>query len=328
MLEIRPVASVQHVAALDLLFRDHAPEERREQADELLADLRAGGVSGEGLLGAHHGGRLVGVVFAQVQPGRTAAVWPPRVADGEPDATADRLLGAATDWLSARQDVCLAQVLMPLGARDDAARLRAHRFVHLADLLYLVSLEIEFPAADPAAKKGPGLFCAKHPAGRSGKINQVPFSLRFEPCANPSDSRLAGIVQASYEGTLDCPLLNEVRQIGDVLEGYRAGGVFHPNLWLIASHAGRDVGCLILSDHPRHGNLELVYMGVLPAWRGRGWGGQLARKAQWIARRLGRPRLVLAVDAANQPAVAAYIAAGFQAWDRRRAMVRLFGPGA
>jgi len=152
--------------------------------------------------------------------------------------------------------------------------------------------------------------------------------LQFEPCAGPSDSRLAGIVEATYEGTLDCPLLNGVRQIGDVLEGYRAGGVFHPNLWLIASHAGRDVGCLILSDHPRHGNLELVYMGVLPAWRGRGWGGQLARKAQWLARRLGRPRLVLAVDAANQPAVDAYIAVGFQAWDRRRAMVRLFQPGA
>jgi len=26
-------------------------------------------------------------------------------------------------------------------------------------------------------KKGPGLFCAKHPSGRSGKTNQVPFSL-------------------------------------------------------------------------------------------------------------------------------------------------------
>jgi ribosomal protein S18 acetylase RimI-like enzyme len=117
-------------------------------------------------------------------------------------------------------------------------------------------------------------------------------------------------------------LLNGVRSIADVLDGYRAYGVFNPKLWLIARHADSDVGCLILADHPRHGNLELVYMGVVPECRGRGWGGTLARQAQWMARTLGRPRLVLAVDAANQPAIAAYVAAGFQAWDRRRAMVR------
>jgi hypothetical protein len=34
---------------------------------------------------------------------------------------------------------------------------------------------------------------------------------------------------------------------------------------------------------------------------------------------------VLAVDADNQPAIDAYLAAGFQAWDRRRALVKLCG---
>jgi len=303
MVEIHCVASGHRAEALDLLFCDLRPDERGRQVDELLGEMHSGGVSGEGLLGARRGARLVGVVLVQVQPGRTAAVWPPRVVDGEPVGTADQLLTAANDWLTG-QDVCLAQVLMPLRARDDAARLRAGGFVHLADLLYLVSLEIEFPAADVS---GP---------------------LRFKPCSGPSDPRLAGIVEASYAGTLDCPLLNGVRGMDDVLEGYRASGVFHPYLWMIAHHAGRDVGCLILVDHPRHGNLELAYMGVTPRWRGRGWGRLLARKAQWLARQLGRPRLVLAVDAANRPAIAAYVAAGFQAWDRRRAMIRLFRPTA
>jgi len=32
----------------------------------------------------------------------------------------------------------------------------------------------------PETKKGPGLFCAKHPSGRSGKIDQVPFSVCLE----------------------------------------------------------------------------------------------------------------------------------------------------
>jgi len=304
MLEIHPVAAAHRTDALELLFCDHTSEERRQQVDELLGAMHNGDVSGEGLLGARRGGRLVGTVLSQVQPGRTAALWPPRVVDGEPDSTADRLLAAAVDRLSGHRHVRLAQALVPLRAQDDTARLREAGFVHLADLLYLVSLEIEFPAADLS---GP---------------------LRFGSCAGPRDSRLASLVEASYEGTLDCPLLNGLRAIGDVLEGYGANGIFHPELWLIARHAGRDVGCLILADHPRHGNLELVYMGVVPACRGHGWGRVLARKAQWLARRLGRPRLVLAVDAANQPGIAAYVAEGFQAWDRRRAMVRLFRPTA
>jgi len=32
------------------------------------------------------------------------------------------------------------------------------------------------PVCGDGRKKGPGLFCAKHPKGRSGKTNQVLFS--------------------------------------------------------------------------------------------------------------------------------------------------------
>jgi len=68
-----------------------------------------------------------------------------------------------------------------------------------------------------------------------------------------------------------------------------------------------------------------VYMGVLPEWRGRGWGIEVAQWAQWRARILGRERLVLAVDAENGPALAAYVAAGFGAWDDRSAYICVLG---
>ena len=38
---------------------------------------------------------------------------------------------------------------------------------------------------------------------------------------------------------------------------------------------------------------------------------------------LWRQRLVLAVDAANEPALRTYAAAGFQAWDRRSVFIRV-----
>jgi GNAT superfamily N-acetyltransferase len=92
---------------------------------------------------------------------------------------------------------------------------------------------------------------------------------------------------------------------------------------LIVRHADQDVGCLILADHPRYENMELVYMGVVPEGRGQGWGIEVVRHAQRLARRAGRQRLVLAVDASNQPAIRMYASAGFQAWDQRRVYYRL-----
>ena len=68
--------------------------------------------------------------------------------------------------------------------------------------------------------------------------------------------------------------------------------------------------------------MELVYMGLVPEVRGHGWGLELVRRAQGIAGRCGRERLVLAVDAQNAPAVALYEAAGFVRWDERRAFMR------
>ena len=105
--------------------------------------------------------------------------------------------------------------------------------------------------------------------------------------------------------------------MADVLAGYRATGSHDPQRWLLVRHEGRDVGCLLLSDYPEQGNVELVYMGVVPEARGEGWGMHIARQAQWLARQAGRPRLVLAVDAANAPALRIYLALGFRPWDRR-----------
>jgi len=135
------------------------------------------------------------------------------------------------------------------------------------------------------------------------------------------------VLEATYEQTLDCPVLNGVRQIEDVLVGYRSTGAFSPDYWLIVRHGGKDVGCLLLADHPQHDNIELVYMGVMSSLRGRGWGIQITRQAQWLTRRAGRRRLVLAVDAANTPAVRMYAEAGFQTWDRRSVYLRRFPGG-
>jgi ribosomal protein S18 acetylase RimI-like enzyme len=61
---------------------------------------------------------------------------------------------------------------------------------------------------------------------------------------------------------------------------------------------------------------------VTPAFRQQGLGRKLTQQAQWLAAQDQCERLVLAVDAANEPAIAMYAAAGFWAWEERAIWVK------
>ena len=93
-------------------------------------------------------------------------------------------------------------------------------------------------------------------------------------------------------------------------------------MWRFVKQAGRDVGCLILAEHAEQDQVELVYMGLVPEARGRGWGALVARESLRIAASLGRARVVLAVDGANSPAVKAYERVGFLPWEQRSAFIK------
>jgi len=303
--KIVPVPPHERVLALQLLLGDLAPGDRERRVTQILAETDADDF--DGLLVAVHEAGLAGAIWARPQAGRIAQVWAPRLAVAEPESTLHELLAAADVFLAARH-VRLAQALLPTDTGPDAERLRGSGFRHVADLLYLVSLRSSFPDAAPAT------------------------CFEFESDEPYQSQRWAQIVEQTYQGTQDCPELNGVRNVRDVLAGYRAATGDGPGHWLIARHkppGGEplDVGCLLLAEHPEGRQWELLYMGLVPEARGRGWGTDLVRHAQWLAAQAGIDRLVLAVDARNAPALSAYAAAGFVAWDRRSIFLKLFEPG-
>lgn len=298
-LSIAPAPPERATEILSLVFSHLSQEDRADRVETLLRGVRSGRVSLDGLMEARRGDRLVGGCFSEIQVGRTAVVWPPRLVPPEPESTARALLARTCELLAAKR-TCLADALLGTGMQQDAVLLRAAGFEPLADLVYLVSVAADFPASRPESP------------------------LEFEPYSAACHPRLAQIVEATYQGTQDCPRLDGLRHIDDVLAGYRAIGVFAPSRWLLVRHHGRDVGCLLLADHPDCQNWELVYMGLVPSARGNGWGKDMARQAQWLAGRAGRPRLVLAVDAANSAAVRTYRLCGFERWDRRTAYLKVF----
>lgn len=112
----------------------------------------------------------------------------------------------------------------------------------------------------------------------------------------------AGVVAATYAESLDCPELTGIRPIEDALEAHKAAGPFDPALWELVQVDGQLAACLLLSRVSDGEGLDVVYMGVVPSWRGRGVGELLLRRALVQCRARGARRLTAVVDERNGPA--------------------------
>jgi len=270
------------------------------RAQRLTEKAVEGEIDMDGLFQARRGDQLVGAVWGQVEAGRCAYCWPPVLAPHEPEATAIELQEMADTYLD-RAGVLLTQAILPPRDIVSAVRLTRNGYRHLVELHYLHSEVEQMPSVRPRSE------------------------LTYQACSLERGSRMEELVEQSYHDTLDCRQLEHERPIEDVLSGYRETGVPRPQWWLIARYNQHDVGCLLMSDHPEQNHCELMYLGLVPKWRGRGWGYHMARYAQWLARQAGRARIVLAVDDANWPARQLYSRAGYQTWDRRSVYVRAVG---
>ncbi len=245
----------QQGEALNVVFGPQmTPAQRAQQISELTRSPDAANGALDGLLGAWRGDRLVGAVWGQIQPGCSAAVWPPRLQEGEPPETANALLNGLLDLFNA-QGLKIAQALLRPQDEDDFQRFTAAGFRHMADLRYLVSLPQQWPSAEPVS------------------------GLTYEPSCDANLSRLKHVIEQTFEETLDCPGLSEIRNTTDLLTEYRAIGEFDPALWLIVRQEESDIGCLLLANHPEVSQWELVYVGIVRTARGRGLGLEIVRRA-------------------------------------------------
>ena len=267
------------------------------QIQRMLSDQGHSQYDFEGLFQARRDTQVVGAAWGQRVPGNTAFCWPPVLRPDAPGQTAGRLQTAVDRFLD-ESGIVLTQAILSNATGGTARRLIDAGYRHLTNLDYMVCTDDHFPRRAPT---GP---------------------LTWSAIDAERIAQLGGIVERTYHGSLDCPELDGTRSIADVLEGYRGTGHFVPAWWLCVRHFDREIGCLILADHPEHDQVELVYLGVVPEARGQGWGRVLTRHAQWLTARRARRRLILAVDAANWPARNCYASTGFASWDRRSVFVR------
>lgn len=135
---------------------------------------------------------------------------------------------------------------------------------------------------------------------------------QWRPASEISLLRFERLLGATFDGTLDCPELNDMRSNRQVLQSFLMNRSLRrcPH-WFTLWQRNQPVGCLLLLAHHKE-LVELVYMGLVPQARGQQLGQAIIQQAKWTANQLGATMLVLAADVRNTPAIKTYKQCGFQ----------------
>jgi ribosomal protein S18 acetylase RimI-like enzyme len=256
-----------------------------------------------GLFVARSRGGLCGAMLAQRFSGRQGAVWPPAAVSTDRFAVEDRLLTTAVGWVRAG-GAKVVQALLEPGDPGGPA-LERFGFRHPTALAFL----------------------GRDISGRDNlPIDSRALPLTVEPYSPGNAATFSETLLASYDGTLDCPELNDTRTGDEILAGYRDASPSGIREWSLVSRRGKAVAVLMLSA-PDRGAWALTYLGITPAARGVGLGRSMTRIAIRRAGVAGAPGLTLNVDLRNVPALRLYASEGFSEYSRREVYLRiLVGP--
>jgi ribosomal protein S18 acetylase RimI-like enzyme len=246
-------------------------------------------------------GRIEWAMLPVVSPGKTMLLLSPTklLNRTSPDALAELSETICMDY--AQRDVDLAQLLLD---PNEPAVMDAYAnagFSPLAELVYL------HRAIKPAM--------ANDTVALTGTQRLVSYSPQLEEL-------FADAIRATYHESLDCPGLNGIRRMQDVIDGHRATGEFVPDLWHILLEHDRPVAVLLLNRSIHSEAMELVYIGLALEARGRGIGDLLMRIALMRSAQDAKQELTLAVDSRNTPAMKLYFRHGLKRVGSRSAMIR------
>jgi ribosomal protein S18 acetylase RimI-like enzyme len=296
---IEPARRDEMAAVFRLLFQHLDEPDRERRVANARKMLRSKELNPLGALAARIDGHLRGALFCQGVAGASGLIWPPQT-QPEPNPAVEDLLIDRACQLLANQGAKLIQSLLTLEESGLGASLLRNGFTHTTQLWYMRH-DLELPLS----------------------FFQGPDNLTFQSYASCEVKQFQQTLLRTYEGTHDCPEVNGVREIEEIIAGHKSQGRHDPETWWLASHHGRPVSVLMLGEMPDLKSWELLYVGVVPESRGRGFGRELARKALWEARALEAPQLTLSVDARNQPALNLYKDVGFETYDQREVYLKI-----
>ncbi len=322
----RPVRQDEVHDALRLILGSHGRLAENGQVLDFLQFAVQRRVALADLWIATRAGAVAWALLPIISPGRTMLLlqqshYPHRAADNDDDDDGDeprRLVAAACAYYAAR-GVRLAQCLLDPTDAPAGAMLAAIDFRPMAELIYLQT-----------------------PVRRPHAAPPLPGGMSWVGYAPETHDLFGQTIARTYRDSLDCPALNGLRDMEDILAGHKSSGEFEPGLWFLLCEdapgggvgasdvpvgvSGRPIGALLLSRLARGEAMELVYLGLVPEARGRKFGDLMVRQAFAAASASNVPRLTLAVDAANTPALRLYHRHGLQRVGQKVAVMRDLRP--
>ena len=291
--EITSADSILLDVAFSLAFADVGPQERELRQQSAMRQATA-----PGLFTAIQDGNLIGAIYSQLHSNKTLLLWPPgTIAETKENEAGIRAALYRRIDLYAKEtgaDSIIAFV-------EDRPRkeLADAGFEYVSDILTLIVDEIAFPME----------------AGESGLLFTVrPPDTAFE--------EMLPLFERTFEQTNDFPTLVNIAPAVEVLRSYQTNAGYRPDLWFFVQNGPESIGCLILTDHPEAGQLELTYLGLLPEHRGRKYAYPLVQQAQRTARLLGRRLVSVSVDSKNQAAIHVYTRCGFRPWGKKSLYIK------
>lgn len=272
--------------ALALMLTGEA-KETAPAVDQFLRFAESAKLCLDDLWIAERDGQPIVASLIVPSPGRTAMLFLSPVRHCQDLPVASEVIRCAT-FRQDHRETCLIQTLLDPSQQIERQALLTAGFKDLAQLRYM--------RCDVA---GRGVPLQLHHS-----IQMVNWKRSHRPL-------FASATEASYQDTLDCPGLLGLRHIDDVLDGHMATGQFIPDLWFALRCGGDPVGVMLMSRVPHGCGIELVYLGITPAWRRRHLGRHLVNHGLWLAPRYDASEMVLAVDENNTPAMVLYRSIGF-----------------
>jgi ribosomal protein S18 acetylase RimI-like enzyme len=288
--------------AFRLIFR-HIPDAEREVRVANALDLVQRGELDRGGIKVVRGDPgLAGALISAPVAGAGGIIWPPAVAAPQDrEAIEDRLVADALHWLQG-QGAKLAQCLLSESEVTMGGSLVRNGFARITDLWYTRHALTGIETRDRAE------------------------TLTLETYAECDRDDFHQTLLRSYEGTRDCPEVNGIRTIEEVIAGHKNQGTHDPELWWLARVRGTPAGVLLLTEMVEWRGWDLIYLGVVPEQRRRGVGRELTEHALRAGRAAGQRQLTLSVDVRNEPAWKLYHSLGFEAYERRTVFLWIADP--
>jgi ribosomal protein S18 acetylase RimI-like enzyme len=287
--------------AFRLIFRHAPPEGMESRIATGLEMIRRRELDPAGVLVARAEEGLVGAMVCHFTPGASGLLWPPQATMADAEAIEDLLVTHTIARLRG-QGAKLGQALLVPDDAPLAAPLLRHGFRHITNLWYM-----------------------RHKLGRLPRERPRAACLAFEAYRECDPLAFRETLWRTCEGTLDCPEVNGVRTIEEIVVGHQAQGTFDPDRWWLVREYASPVGVVLLTDVPAGHGWDVAYLGVVPEARRRGIGRDMTVRALREAAKAKQTQLTLAVDARNQPAWKLYRGLGFEPYDQRQVYLAVWG---